>query len=132
MIQLPSIIAARLVGNTTVSDTLPYLMGFVLVLLTLAALLLICASVGVLIKLNELRKLTPEAVAPKPVAKPVAQPVQPAKADDVLISPETFAIIAAAVEVAAGKPRRILSVEPLNPAWHSAGRQNIHSSHQVR
>ena len=119
MIQFPIIIAAA-ADKATVSDALPHVMGFVVVVVTLAILWALCASTGVI-----LQKLLP----PTPVAQPAAARTQ-AAADSV--SPETLVVIAAAVTAVTGKSRRIVSVQPHNPAWSQAGRQQIHSSHNIR
>ena len=119
MIQLPIIIAAA-AEKATVSDALPYVMGFAVVVVTLAILWALCASTGVI-----LQKLLP----PAPVAQPVAARRQVA---DGSLPPETLVVIAAAVTAVTGKPRRIVSVQPHNPAWSQAGRQQIQSSHNIR
>ncbi len=119
MIQLP-VITAVAAEKATVSDALPHVMGFVIVVVTLAILWALCASTGVI-----LQKLLP----PTPVAQPAAAKTR--AADDAL-PPETLVVIAAAVAAVTGKPRRIVSVQPHNPAWSQAGRQQIQSSHNIR
>lgn len=120
MMPIPIILAAEVVENPTFSDSLPHLMGFVVVVVTLAVLCTICFATGMILKGS-----AAEPSADKPQA--VAQPV-----DDDYIPPETLAVIAAAIQVTAGRGRRIVSVKAHNPAWHSAGRQQIHSSHEIR
>jgi len=119
MMNLPILFAAA-AEKATVSDALPYLMGFVVVVVTLVILWALCASTGLI-----LQKVMP----PAPVAQPA--PARSQVVDD-SVPPEVLVVIAAAVTAVVGKPRRIVSVQPHNPAWSQAGRQQIHSSHNLR
>lgn len=114
------ILVAAVAEKVPVSDALPYLMGFVVVVVTLAILWGLCASTGLI-----LQKVMP----PAPVAQPTAARSQVGNDS---VPPEVLVVIAAAVTAAVGKPRRIVSVQPHNPAWSQAGRQQIHSSHNLR
>jgi Na+-transporting methylmalonyl-CoA/oxaloacetate decarboxylase gamma subunit len=118
MIQLPTLLAVEAVSKATVSDALPHLMGFVVVLVTLTVLWGLCLLIGAI-----LQKVAAHA-RPKTIAAN-------ASADD-SISRETLVVIAAAVAAVTGKPRRIISIQPHHPAWGQAGRQEVLSSHKVR
>jgi len=48
------------------------------------------------------------------------------------ISPETIAIIAAAVTAFIGSSVQIISIKPMNPSWERAGRQSVFVSHRIR
>ena len=121
MMQLPTLLAAEVVSKPTVSDALPHLLGFVVVLVTLVVLWGICLLIGAILQ----KVMPPAAVTPPKTV--------PAKAlEDGSIAPETLVVIAAAVAAVTGKPRRIISLQPHHPAWSQAGRQEILSSHKVR
>jgi len=104
-----------------ISDAAPYLTGFLVVLFTLAALMGVCMGVSKILKL-----VMPEPVAPKPMARPAAAPVNDG------VPPEIVVVIAAAVAATVGKKQRIVSIRPKNSSWSQAGRQQIHSSHNIR
>jgi Na+-transporting methylmalonyl-CoA/oxaloacetate decarboxylase gamma subunit len=104
----------------TVSEALPHLLGFVVVITTLAALLGLCVTVSTIIN-----KFMPAPVAaPRQVSKP-RTPVHDG------IPEETVLVIAAAVAAVAQK-QRIVSIKPQSSSWSQAGRQQIHSSHNIR
>ena len=121
MIQLPILLAVEAAAKPTVSDALPHLMGFVVVLVTLTVLWGVCALIGTI-----LQKVAPPATGILTKAVPAKAP------DDGAITRETLVVIAAAVAAVTGKPRRIISIQPHHPAWSQAGRQEILSSHKVR
>ncbi|MBT8038107.1 MAG: hypothetical protein KJO21_11230 [Verrucomicrobiae bacterium] len=120
MIPFPIIIAAA-AENSTVSDALPHVMGFAVVVVTLAVLWALCVITGAVIK--KLMPATPEASPVVASRKTVA---------DDAVAPETLVVIAAAVTAVTGTHRRIVSVQPHNPVWSQAGRQQIQSSHNIR
>ena len=122
------------------SISLPYLMGFVVVVVTLAVLMGLCMGVGTI-----LQRVMPDAGVPKPILKPEAAPAT--TADE--ISPEILAVltaaaiaseptseiatvIAAAAATMIDEPHRVISIKPQNSSWGQAGRQQIHSSHNIR
>lgn len=117
-----SILAYTPLENPTVSDAVPYLTGFLVVLVTLSVLMGLCMAVSKVLLL-----VMPAPAAPQPMAKPAAK----APANDG-ISPEILAVIAAAVATTVGQKQRIVSIKPQNSSWSQAGRQQIHSSHNVR
>ena len=116
-----SILAYTPLENPGVSDAVPYLTGFLVVLVTLAVLMGVCMSVSKI-----LLKVQPEQAEPKPVVKPASS------ATNDVVPPEVVAVIAAAVATTVGKKQRIVSIRPQNSSWSQAGRQQIHSSHNVR
>lgn len=117
-ITIPIIAAAE---KASLADALPHLLGFLVVLVTLATLWAICAITG---------KVITSTLPPAPVA-PVTTAAPKQRAND-SIPPEILVVIAAAVNASVGRPRRIVSVQPHNPVWSQAGRQQIHSSHNLR
>lgn len=120
MLPVPNLIATKVVENPTIWDSLTYMVGFFVVLITLTVLWLICAAIG-----KVLMRSTPAAAAAKPRA------VAPPASDDA-ISPETLVVIAAAVEASVGSGRRIVSVKQQNTSWQAAGRSQIQNSHNIR
>ena len=108
--------------NPGVSDAVPYLTGFLVVVVTLAVLMGLCMAVSKILQL-----VMPEPAAPQPVARPAATtPVNDG------VPPEIVAVIAAAVATTVGQKQRIISIKPQNSSWSQAGRQQIHSSHKIR
>lgn len=107
--------------NPSVSDAVPYLAGFLIVLVTLAALMAVCMAVSKALKFFERTPAPPEAVA-----KP-----EPQVADDT-VPPEILAVIAAAVATTVGRGPKIVSIRPSNTSWSQAGRQQIQTSHNIR
>ncbi|MBT8044563.1 MAG: OadG family protein [Verrucomicrobiae bacterium] len=120
MIPLPTIFAAT-AEKASLADALPHLMGFLVVLVTLIMLWAICAITG-----RVVRASFPEK---EPSVRPTPSPV---KTNEGNVSPEILTVIAAAVHASVGSTRRIVSVQPHNPAWNQAGRQQIYQSHKVR
>lgn len=117
-----SILAYTPLKNPGVSDAVPYLTGFLVVLVTLTVLMGLCMAVSKILQL-----VMPAPAAPQPVAKPAATaPVNNG------VPPEIVAVIAAAVATTVGKKQRIVSIKPQNSSWSQAGRQQIHSSHNIR
>ncbi len=115
-----SILANTTVENPGIADALPYLVGFLVVLVTLAVLMGLCMLIGVILKNFE--------------TAPAAQPVvkrAPAVTKDDSIPPEVVAVIAAAVSTVAGS-RRIMSIKPRQSSWGQSGRQRVQSSHNIR
>jgi len=137
-----NIIAKYQVGDDghDLSVSLPYLMGFVVVIATLATLMALCMGIGSL-----LQRFMPDVGAPKFATKPAATP---ATVNDE-IPPEILAVLAAAamaseptdeittvIAAAAAtmidEPHRIVSIKPQSTTWSQAGRQQIQSSHNIR
>ena len=104
----------------TVSEALPHLLGFLVVIATLAALLGLCVAVSTVLN----KYMPAPAAAPRQVSKSST----PAHAG---IPEETIIVIAAAV-AAVSQKQRIVSIKPQNSSWSQAGRQQIHSSHNIR
>jgi len=122
------------------SISLPYLMGFVVVLVTLAALMGICMGIGAIIQ-----RYLPDGGTSTFATKPTLAPAT--ISDD--IPPEILTVLTAAamaceptdnittVIVAAAatmidEPHRVISIKPQNTSWSQAGRQQIQSSHNIR
>lgn len=101
-------------------DTLPHLLGMLLVFLTLALLWGICA-----VSAKTIQTLVPEP-APAP-AKASPAPAIPAGTP-----PEVIAAITAAVATVSGPASRIVSVKRPSSTWAKAGRQSVLSSHKIR
>ncbi len=100
--------------NPGVSDAVPYLTGFLVVVVTLAVLMGLCMAVSKILQL-----VMPEPAAPQPVARPAATtPVNDG------VPPEIVAVIAAAVATTVGQKQRIISIKPQNSSWSQAGRQH--------
>jgi len=98
------------------------MMGFLVVLMTLATLWLICVAIG-----KVLERSAPEPTVVK------SRAASPSASDEVdAVSLETLVVIAAAVEAAAGSGRRIVSVKQQNTSWYAAGRDQIQNSHKIR
>ena len=112
-----SILASASIKNPGISDAFPYLLGFVVVLVTLSVLMGLCMLIGAILKKFE---TAPAAVQRASVA-----------VSDDAIPPEVVAVIAAAVATVAGG-RRIMSIKPRQSSWGQSGRQRVHSSHSIR
>ena len=104
----------------TVSEALPHLLGFLVVITTLAALLGLCVVVSTV-----LNKYMPAPVTvPRQVNKP-----SPSAHDGI---PEKTVLVIAAAVAAVTVKQRIVSIKPQNSSWSQAGRQQIQSSHNIR
>ena len=110
------------IKNPGMSDALPYLTGFLVVVVTLAVLLTLCVFVS-----KVLQQLVPEPVSPKPVAR-----TTPAATANGGIPPELVAVIAAATATVVGQTHRVISIKPQNSSWGQAGRSQHHASHNIR
>ena len=116
-----SILANAPIKNPGVSDALPYLLGFVVVLVTLSILMGLCMLIGSILKNFE-----PAPEAPQRVVKRARQ-----DARDEVIPTEVVAVIAAAVATVTGN-RKIISIKPRQSSWGHSGRQRVQSSHSIR
>jgi hypothetical protein len=119
-------------ANVSIMDTAPHLAGMLMVMLTLTILWGLCALTAKLIQLL-LPGATPRPAqaATHPAADRLIQRLLPedTAAD---ITPETVAVIAAAVATAMGPRHRIISIKPPSSSWEKAGRQSVLSSHRIR
>lgn len=115
--------AAAKTEDIGLADSLPHLLGMLLVFVTLAALWVICVISAKLIKrfLPE-----PEATAPIQVKRTPSPTVQEG------IPPEIVAVITAAVATVSGPSSRIVSVKAPSSTWSKAGRQSVLTSHKIR
>lgn len=108
-------------------ETLQYLSGFAITLITLAFMAMITALVGQYFIRKEQRVVAvgePQKEASSSAAIPKAQQG---------ISPEIVAVVAAAVHVCLGKiPHQIVSIKPADSSWSREGRRQIFDSHRVR
>ncbi|NWK54372.1 OadG family protein [Verrucomicrobiaceae bacterium N1E253] len=123
MTVIPNLLANAAGESKSLADAAPHLLGFFVVLGTLAALLGLCTLVSKI-----LQRYQPEPAAPKPVRKPAAA-ASPASDS---ISPEVVTVIAAAVAAVAGDKQRIISIKPQKSSWSQAGRHQHHTSHNIR
>jgi hypothetical protein len=81
----------------------------------------------------------PDEQVAAPAAQPLTTAAQPLS-DINAITPELFAVIAAAVSVTVGRNARVKAIEPIRPPsiealmshWSIEGRRQIYSSHKVR
>lgn len=124
----------QLLASTSVLDALPHLVGMLMVMLTLAILWGLCASVAKLIHV-----LGPAPVAAAAPVKAAAAPVKAAAAPipattprPEAIPPEIVAVIAAAVVTVTGPSRRIISIRSQSTSWEKSGRQSVLTSHRIR
>jgi Na+-transporting methylmalonyl-CoA/oxaloacetate decarboxylase gamma subunit len=116
------------VGKTFLA-AIPHLLGMVVVMVTLTVLWGVCELVSYLIKTYV--PVTAEVAAPK--AAPAASPAPAAQAAATSgLSPETIAVIAAAVNTVAGSGYKVVAIKPQNSNWEKAGRQSVLSSHKLR
>lgn len=114
--------------NPGMSDALPYLTGFLVVVFTLTVLLTLCVAVSKI-----LQQVMPEPVVTKPAVKPApASPATEASPSSDGIPPEVVAVIAAATATVVDKTHRVISIKPQNSSWSQAGRHQHHVSHNIR
>ena len=106
-------------AQASMSDTLPHLLGMVLVVLTLIVLWGVCVLSAILVK-----KFAPAPAAPAPLKRPA--PAAPGP------TPEIVAVITAAVASVTGSSHRIVSIKHQSSNWGKAGRQSVLSSHKIR
>jgi sodium pump decarboxylase gamma subunit len=116
------------VGATFLS-AFPYLLGMLVVMITLAILWGLCELTAKLIQ-----RFLPEA---EPATGPAAPPVThdapvPRAAAATGTPPELVAAIAAAVHTLTGGDYRVVAIKPQDPSWEKAGRQSVLSSHRIR
>lgn len=146
--------AAEDLGHShSVMDALPHLGGMLMVLITLAIMWGITASVAKIIAILHSKQAAPvPAPQPAPLQAPVATApaAAPAAAADAvpvaaiaaavaaayeneqIVSSEIAAVIAAAVACMSGGTRRIISIKPVDSSWEKAGRQSVLYSHRIR
>jgi len=107
------------------SDTFPYLVGMLLVLIILSTLWGICAICAKIVAVF----LPKEADRPL-AATPRAVPASAGDGDR--IPSDIVAAIAAAVASTSDGPARIVSIRTDGANWSKAGRQSVLSSHRIR
>ncbi|MDP0500152.1 MAG: OadG family transporter subunit [Verrucomicrobiota bacterium JB022] len=110
----------------TLSDSLPHLVGFAIVLVVLAALWAMTAVVGLVIP-----KPAPVAAkAAKAAPAPAPQPKAAAAAAD---DSEELAVISAVVAMLMDdRAHRIVSIRKSGTDWSREGRRQHHASHRIR
>jgi len=115
---------AEIPPNATFVDAIPFMNGFVVVLLTLTTLWLMAASL----------KFLPHArpAAPAPARRETAASVAVEPEHQHAIAPEILAAITAAVHVTAGAGHRVVSIRSEQSEWARFGRQRIFSSHKIK
>lgn len=127
-------IMTQFIASTTqvapsLADTVPYLVGMLLVIITLSTLwaaCLICAKIVAIVSPPAKVISAPQGIS----AQAPATAKQQAAATG--IAPEVVAVIAAAVASVAGRSHRIISIKENNASWGKAGRQSVLSSHRIR
>ena len=112
----------------SVLDALPYLVGIVMVMMTLTTLWGVCALTARITKLV----MPDAALLPVPAKAAASHPGPAAPIAPAGIAPEIIAVIAAAVATTTGPPHRIVSIHPQSATWSKAGRQSVFSSHRIR
>lgn len=129
---LPSILATVDVGaKMGISQDLSYQsVGMAIVLLALATIALVLFLLGKVFQSTVPAKKAP-ALQPALAATNSAPGTAPA---DAVISPETFAVIAAAVYLELPGMSRIVEIRqsPTAQVWSMEGRRQIFQSHRVR
>jgi len=143
----PEPILAQLEQNTDSSTLGIVVIGFLFVMLVLALLSTITATIGAFFirqAAREARKTAEAANAAlelanaiKAAAPPSSNLVQSAGDEespiDVASDPHLVAVIAAAVHSVIGdRPHRIISIRQDGPGWAQEGRRQIFSSHSTR
>jgi hypothetical protein len=122
-----TILALAQKSPTSVLDTLPYLVGIVIVIVTLTSLWGVCEFTARIIKW-----VMPDALpVPAKAAASGPGPAAPRSSPEG-IAPEIVAVIAAAVATATGPSNRIISIRSQSATWTKAGRQSVLSSHRIR
>ena len=105
-------------------DVNSQLVGFMIVMITLAGLCLAMEFIRVFFKSAASR----QAQAAVPARSPAEEGTDP----------ELFAVIAAAIDTVVSQPHQIVSISPPNSpggsqsAWSSEGRKDIYRSHSIR
>jgi len=116
-------------GATELWDNISYqLVGFFIVLITLAGLWVALEIIGSIFRSAERKR----------AAQAAAAPAEGAVAAD--SEPEMFAVIAAAIDTVISQPHEIVSISPPSrdrsktsqTAWSSEGRKDIYRSHRLR
>ena len=134
---LAQVEASASTGNTTNI----ILVGFLFVMVVLAVLAAITATIGALFS-RQAAKSARQALAlaqqksetPEPATATEAKPVDSTSAEtDASLDPHLLAVIAAAVHTVVGaRPHRVISIVPRGPGWAQEGRRQIFSSHRTR
>lgn len=100
------------------------LVGFVIVMATLAALWLLCEAVGAFFKWQAARAEAAARAASEASATTV--PAAPESAREVPIP-----VIAAAVAAVVDQPHRVVEIKPVSIAWSLEGRRQLLTSHKL-
>ena len=108
------------------------LVGFFIVLITLAGLWICLEIIGTFFKSQARRQEATAAAAAEAVAADTA--AAPSDGTD----PELFAVIAAAIDTAISQPHQIVSISSSSPSadgqsnWGSEGRRDIYRTRNLR
>ena len=128
---LPSILATVDVGaKMGISQDLSYQsVGMAIVLLALATIALVLFLLG-----KVFQSTVPAKKAPAPPTRAATNSAPGTAPADAVISPETFAVIAAAVYLELPGMSRIVEIRqsPTAQVWSMEGRRQIFQSHRVR
>ncbi len=120
--QLHTLLAAA--AETSGTANFPYLMGLLALIISLVAIIQVAGL------RRDFSQSTTPATA-RPASAPAARLASAAPASDG-ISPETVAVIAAAVHSVMGASARIVAIKPQDSNWGQAGRQAVLLSHKIR
>ena len=121
-------------AHTSSSETMEIVVvGFTFVMVVLALLALVTASIGAVFRRYDAKIAAAAAAAAAKVAALAPAPTTDPEALDYDEDPALVAVIAAAVHSVIGdRAHRIVSIRPGGPGWAQEGRRQIFSSHQVR
>ena len=121
-------------AHTGSSETMEIVVvGFIFVMVVLALLALVTASIGAVFRRYDAKIAAAAAAAAAKVAALAPAPTADPEALDTDEDPALVAVIAAAVHSVIGdRAHRIVSIRPGGPGWAQEGRRQIFSSHQVR
>lgn len=112
------------------TESLEHIVGFLIVLVTLATLWLITAAMGrFFVGVDRRRAAVPAAPAT------ASQPAPGANADTATaqsISSETVAAVAAAAYLVLGKRHRIIAIRNVSADWGREGRRQHFASRKIR
>ena len=126
-----------------ISVSLPYLMGFVVVIVTLSILMGICMGIGQLVQRYFPDTPSCKQATPTPAMAPAEETDQipdhiltviaaatAAMCED--IPHRIVAVIAASAATVVDEPHKIITIKENSTAWSQEGRHQIQTSHNLR
>lgn len=129
--QLYTLLAAA--TETSGTTNFPYLVGLLALIVSLVAIIQVA---GLRRDFSQsatpaTATATPATATPAAASAPAAGSAFAAPVGDG-ITPETVAVIAAAVHSVMGASARIVAIKPQDTNWGQAGRHSVLSSHKIR